>query len=205
MTHIYLTRHGESEHNLRTEVFMGRWPQSRLTSKGQSQARRLGERLAKEAKIKRIVCSSLPRTRETANIIAQQLKLSTVEEDPAFWELSKGSWEGTMGKQAIPPDVAQDREQNPFTFRYPEGESYQDVWLRVYPAFDQWVNRFSGEEILFVVHGDVLRALLYHLIRFPQARIDLFETDPCSLNLFRMEKKGAMLVRWNDGSHLTGL
>lgn len=33
-TRIYLTRHGLSEHNLNTEVFMGRSPASRLVEEG---------------------------------------------------------------------------------------------------------------------------------------------------------------------------
>ena len=66
MTRILLTRHGQAEHNLNTAFFMGRSPAARLTDQGRDQAKRLGARLAAERLRPRIVCSSLPRTVETA-------------------------------------------------------------------------------------------------------------------------------------------
>ncbi len=201
MTRIFITRHGEAEHNLNTEFFMGRSPEARLTGRGRKQAQRLGARLAKEAAVQRIVCSSLPRTLETAELIGECLGLRTLEPDEAFWELSKGEWEGRMPR-ILPQEVRREVDADPFGYRHPGGESYRDVWMRVGPAFDRWVARYRGETILFVLHGDVIRALLYHLIRFPPERIGDWTIDPCSLTELSETEGRIVIVRLNDASHL---
>jgi broad specificity phosphatase PhoE len=201
-TIIYLTRHGLSEHNLRSEVYMGRSPASRLVAEGREQARRLGGRLARNGPVDRIVCSSLPRARETAELIAAALGLATVEEEDAFWELSKGAWEGVMPRQDLPPHLARALRDDPFGFRYPGGESFRDVTARALPAFERRVRDHAGERLLFVLHGDVLRALLHGMLRFPPGKIGDFVIHPCSLTELTWESGRYLLVRFNDDSHL---
>jgi broad specificity phosphatase PhoE len=202
MTRILITRHGQAEHNLNTQFFMGRSPLSRLTDMGRDQARRLGQRLLADEIRPRIVCSSLLRTVETAGIVASALGADAPEPDDAFWELNKGDWEGRMPR-ALPPEVKREVDADPFGFRHPNGESYRDVLDRVAPAFERWLARYPDATLLFVLHGDVIRALLYHLIGFPPARIGDWVTDPCALNEFQQEPGGhRLIVRLNDGSHL---
>jgi probable phosphoglycerate mutase len=202
MTRILITRHGESEHNLNTQFYMGRSPDSRLTETGRGQALRLGRRLHQSGLAPRVICSSLPRTVETAELIARELAAAPPERDDAFWELSKGEWEGRMPRE-LPPEVRRQVDADPFGFRHPGGESYRDVWTRVTPAFDRWVGRYRGENLLFVLHGDVIRTLLYHLIRFPPERISDWVIDPCGLSEVWEEPGGRRLIlRFNDSAHL---
>jgi len=202
MTRILITRHGQAEHNLNTAFFMGRSPAARLTEKGREQARRLGARLAAEGLRPRIVCSSLPRAVETAEIVASALGVEAPVQDEAFWELNKGDWEGKMPRD-LPPEVKRLVDADPFGFRYPGGESYRAVLDRAAPAFERWVERWPDATILFVLHGDVIRALLYHLIGFPSFRIGDWITDPCALNEFQQEPGARRwVVRVNDASHL---
>lgn len=201
MTRILITRHGEAEHNLRTDVFMGRSPASRLTALGREQARSLGRRLADGLPPRRIVCSSLPRAVETAELIAEAAGGVPISREDAFWELSKGEWEGHMPR-VLPDAVRRELEADPFAYRHPGGESYHDVWQRAGPAFDRWVAGDDAEPVLFVLHGDVIRALLYHVIRFPTARIGDWVIDPCSLSEVRDQEGRRLIVRINDCAHL---
>lgn len=201
MMKIYITRHGVSEHNLNTEVFMGRSPASRLIDEGRTQATRLGERLAREAAVTRIVCSSLPRTMETAELIAAEIGCAPPLPEDAFWELDKGSWEGAMPLE-LPPEVARELAAAPFTYCYGGGESYLDVVGRAAPAFEWWVAELQGQTPLFVLHGDVIRALLFHLIRFPRGKISDFVIDPCSISEFSFAGERYEMVRLNDAGHL---
>ena len=74
---------------------------------------------------------------------------------------------------------------------------------RVSPAFERWVALHRGATLVFVLHGDVIRALLYHLIRFPTQRIGDWAIDPCSLSEVEEEPDGRrVIVRLNDASHL---
>jgi broad specificity phosphatase PhoE len=198
----YVTRHGLSEHNLRSEVFMGRAPESRLLPEGREQARRLAARLARRGDVRRIVTSSLPRARETGELIGAALGLGRIESEDAFWELSKGDWEGRMPRAPLPPEIQRALDADPFGFRYPRGESYRDVSERVGPAFERCMAAGAGEGVLFVLHGDVIRALLYHLLRFAPQKIGDFVTDPCSLSEFQQSGGRYHLVRFNDSSHL---
>ncbi|MCZ6558936.1 MAG: histidine phosphatase family protein [SAR324 cluster bacterium] len=201
-TSITITRHGESEHNLITRVFMGRSPNSMLTETGREQARKLGRRLAGEAAVGQIIASSLPRTMETAALIAEQLGLAEPIADEAFWELDKGDWEGAMVRPP-PPEIAQAVRTDPFSYRYGGAESYQDVVGRAAPAFQRWVDKFAGGRLLFVLHGDVIRALLYHLLEFPPHRISDFVIDPCSITQFNFAEGRYELLRLNDAAHIS--
>ena len=201
-TRIYITRHGLSEHNLNTQLFMGRSPASRLTDEGRAQATRLGARLARETAINRIVSSSLPRAMETAELIAAEIACGPPLPEDAFWELDKGDWEGAMPRE-LPSEVADQVAAEHFTYCYGGGESYSDVVGRAAPALDRWVADLENETILFVLHGDVIRALLYHAIRFPKHKISDFVIDPCSLTELSFSAGRYEVVRLNDASHLT--
>ena len=200
-TQISLVRHGEGEHNLNKDVYQGRAPEANLTSLGTEQARRLGVRLKQERAPACIVASSLPRTMQTAELIARELEMKVHPED-AFWELSKGEWEKTMPIDKVPAEFAGKLLAEPFEFRYPGGESYQDVHERVSPVFEQWLGRFPGQRILFVLHGDVIRCLIYHLLRFPGEKIGDFSLDPCSMTEWSHRNKRLVLMRFNDSAHL---
>ncbi|MBI4081834.1 MAG: histidine phosphatase family protein [Candidatus Lambdaproteobacteria bacterium] len=202
-TTLLITRHGTSEHNLDTRVFMGRSPRSRLVEEGRAQARRLAARLARESRPDRIVCSSLPRTAETAEIIAAALGAPPVVAEDGLWELDKGEWEGAMPRP-LPAAILADIRRDPFGFRYGNGESYRDVVRRLGPVVDRHIGAHPGETLLFVLHGDVIRAMLHHLLRFPEAHIERFATDPCTLTEFRGEPEAWVLHRFNDGCHLAG-
>jgi len=202
-TTLYVTRHGLSEHNLHTHVYMGRSPDARLLPAGREQARRLAGRLAHaRPAVQRVVCSSLPRAMETGTVIAEALGLPPVAGEDAFWELSKGDWEGRMPRTELPPEVSRALAADPFGFRYPQGESYADVARRVGPAFERWVAQCDGQAVLFVLHGDVIRALLYHVLRFAPEKIGDLETEPCALTALRRSAGRLHLVCFNDASHL---
>jgi broad specificity phosphatase PhoE len=107
-----------------------------------------------------------------------------------------------MPRSGLPPQIQRALDADPFGYRYPEGESYRDVALRVGPAFERWVAAGAGSPVLFVLHGDVIRALLYHLLRFAPEKIGDFETDPCALTELRWTEGRYHLLYYNDRSHL---
>jgi broad specificity phosphatase PhoE len=195
---VFLTRHGLSEHNLSTRFYMGRSPASELTDVGRAQARRLGERLAERRAVGHLVASSLLRAVETARIVAQRLGVAEVHEDDAFWELSKGDWEGRMPRDGVPAAERRQLAADPLGFRYPGGESFALVERRVAPAFRRWLERFPAGGVLFVLHGDVICALLHALLEFPAADISRYLVRPCSLTELAEESGRFRLVRFNE-------
>jgi broad specificity phosphatase PhoE len=199
---VLLTRHGTSEHNLETRFYMGRSPESRLVPEGREQARALGTYLAETHPVARIVASSLPRARETADLVAARLGGVPVDADDAFWELSKGDWEGRMPREGVPDAERTRWERHPFDFRFPGGESFSDVAARVVPAFDRWLARCSGEPLLFVLHGDVICALLRHLLALPPEGVRALLVRPCSLTELVPEAGAWRMLRFSDDGFL---
>lgn len=199
---VLLTRHGLSEHNLQTRLYMGRSPGSRLVAEGRAQARALGAHLARNETVQRIVASSLPRALETATLIAGELGGVPVHADDAFWELSKGSWEGHMPRDAVPEPERSAWELHPYDFRFPHGESFRLVVARVAPAFAGWVGRYGRERLLFVLHGDVVCALLQHLLGTPADQIRRYLVAPCSLTEVARADGAWRLVRFSEDGFL---
>ena len=73
MTHLYLIRHGESVANVQP-IVAGMRGDVGLTERGVAQADRLRERLAQgEIAADVLIASTLPRARQTAEIIAPAL------------------------------------------------------------------------------------------------------------------------------------
>ncbi|HUJ75207.1 MAG TPA: histidine phosphatase family protein, partial [bacterium] len=182
----------------------GRAPESRLTALGREQALRLGQRLAREARVQAIVSSSLPRALETARLLAGCLGLPAVQEEAAFIEMSKGEWEGRMPRLNVPPSVQRQVDADPLGFQYPGGESFLQVEARVLPAFAGWMGRLAGQHVLLVLHGDVLSILLRHLLGLPPAQLRETVLEPCSLTEFARAEEGWRLLRLNDTAHLSG-
>ncbi len=185
---------------------MGRSPKSTLTDTGIQQTKKLAKRFTQNLSQIRpavAVASSLVRCMKTAEIITQALQIDLHSEN-AFWELSKGEWEGRMPRPPPEPWISQ-LHKDPFGFRYPRGESYQDLQERTIPAFESWLKRFPERHLLFVIHGDVILSLMQHLMHFPKHRINDFELTPCCLTRFIQTPTSWVLHSFNDHSHLSYL
>lgn len=70
VTNIYLARHGQTEFNRNNQI-QGRGIDASLNGTGRRQAESIAGKM-KETRLHRIFCSSLKRSRETAEIIAKE-------------------------------------------------------------------------------------------------------------------------------------
>src|SRR5687768_13103713 len=92
MIRLLLVRHGESTWNAQS-----RWQGQAdppLSPLGERQAEEAAERLAQTASITEIWTSDLVRARRTAELIATQLGVPDVREEPRLRERDVGSWSG---------------------------------------------------------------------------------------------------------------
>ncbi len=180
---LYFTRHGQSEYNLLGKI----GGDSGLSHNGQEYARRLAkfakETIATETKIvdgkevkievpARLWTSTLVRTKETAQHIEHNEFEQTWDNgDTGMWrqfrqnerrnldELYAGICDGMTYKEIseIYPEEFQARQTDKLAYRYPRGESYMDVTLRLEPlAHDLERTR---EPLLIVAHQGILRIL----------------------------------------------
>ncbi|XP_042578218.1 6-phosphofructo-2-kinase/fructose-2,6-bisphosphatase 3 isoform X3 [Cyprinus carpio] len=152
---IYLCRHGESQHNLQGRL----GGDSGLSTRG----RKFTEALAKfveEQNLKdlKVWTSQMRRSIQTAealNVPYEQWK--------ALNEIDAGLCEEMTYEEVrerFPEEFAL-RDQDKYYYRYPSGESYQDLVQRVEPVIMELERQ---ENVLVICHQAVMRCLLAYFL-----------------------------------------
>lgn len=203
VTYVLLVRHGEAEGN-REGRLIGQ-TDAPLSEFGRRQAAAVATRLS-ELPINRVVASDLPRTVQTAQPLADSLKLE-IEKEPRLREIANGEWEGRMPDdvEARWPDLW-NRYRSGEDISRPGGESWGDVGRRSVAAFQE----LAGDEdqlIAVIAHGGPIIQILRWAVGLPH------DTHVYTGPLGAMANTGistialpeVRLLGYNDVGHLTGL
>lgn len=151
---LILVRHGESEGNRdRTFTQNSAVP---LTPFGREQARAAAVRIAQSYSPTRIVASPFVRARETAEIIAEVVRLR-VQAEADLREQSFGIFAG-QPYEVLLGDASYDDGPR-WHWRPQGGESLNDVYARVVPVFERVARESTGQDVVLVSHGGVMLAL----------------------------------------------
>lgn len=163
---IYFVRHGQSMYNL--EDRLGGDPV--LTPKGEQDALSLLDfiqTLKADEDLKhtqpenamQIWTSQLKRAIQTAQPSAERLGIKVLRWS-SLNEIHAGVCENLTYKEMERdyPLIHRFRGENKYTFRYPQGESYQDLVMRLEPVIMELEN--ANRVVVVVAHQAVLRALL---------------------------------------------
>lgn len=166
---IWLTRHGESEFNQQDRI--GGDPP--LSTRGRAFAQSLADYVRAQRLIQqdlRVWCSTLRRTRETLEPLEYPF-----EEWRALDEIDAGVCDSLTYADIAQrfPDDYQLRRRDKLGYRYPRGESYQDVIGRLEPVIVE-IER-ERRPLLIVAHQAVLRALYAYLMDSPTTEIPFLE------------------------------
>ena len=203
MVRIILVRHGQTEWN-RIERFRGR-SDVPLNATGERQADATGRRIALDYRdeVAAIYTSPLPRTRRTAEIIGQHVKLPVQDVD-ALIDINMGRWQGLTPDEVGDewPDLLPAWYQAPDTMRFPGGETLEEVRSRVMPALAQLAERHEGESIVLVSHTDVNRVMLLGILGLGNDRLWHLHQDNCAINLIETSGEDYTLCSLNDTAHL---
>ncbi|XP_032311795.1 6-phosphofructo-2-kinase/fructose-2,6-bisphosphatase 1 isoform X1 [Drosophila ananassae] len=152
---IYLTRHGESEHNL-SGLIGG---DSNLSARGHQYARALSTFISQQhIDGLRVWTSWMKRAIQTvADVKAPQ------ERWKALNEIDAGHCEEMTYEQIKErfPEEFKARDVNKFAYRYPRGESYEDLVARLEPVIMELERQGN---VLVVSHQAVLRCLFAYFL-----------------------------------------
>lgn len=161
----------------------------RLTERGLAQAAAAQRALA-NVELDLVVTSGLPRTVETAEIVAPGHEL---ERWPGFAEWRGGRLDDVPRDELerIFVGALQIREEEA---RFLGGESLGEALDRVLPAFDELVAR-DWETALAVFHGGVNRILLSHALAGGRSYFGTFEQAPACINVLDLGADGTWIVR----------
>lgn len=195
---LVLMRHGESEWNL-----LGKWTgwtDVSLTPKGASDALKMGE-LVKDTKFDEIYTSKLKRSIETM----QQVMKVQGQDNPSYTAVSElnerdyGDYTG-LNKWDVKAKVGDDKFnaiRRNFDEPIPNGETLHDVYNRVVPWYrEQIVSKLQqGENILFVAHGNSIRALVKYIDSISDADIAHFEMKFGTVLEYQVDAEGRAVSR----------
>lgn len=165
MQQIFLVRHGETQWN--AERRLQGQSNSPLTSQGEQQAKRVGERLTSYG-ITHIISSDLGRARQTADIIAECIGCP-VTTDSRLRELNMGVLE-TRKLSELSTEEEQWRHSlinGTPDGRIPGGESMAEAAARMQQALNACRELPEGSRALLVSHGMALGTLLNTLLGLP--------------------------------------
>src|SRR5215469_2271055 len=198
MTRLYLIRHGQAHSNVKPYgVVAGMQGDDGLTPLGRTQAERLRDRLTATGEITAdiLISSTLPRARQTAEIIAPALGLPIIFDDDVQ-EQSVGDLDG-MRWDEVESRIA-DNRQEPFKPFGPGGENWGQFVLRVGTALDRILHEHDGKTIVIVCHGGVIDAsfLVFFGINTLVPPVTAFHTRNTSITLWEQHGVDEYSQRW---------
>jgi probable phosphoglycerate mutase len=177
---VVLVRHGRTPTT--GKVLPGRAAGLHLSDEGRAQAEGVAARIAELGRQPTAVYASpLERTRETAAPIARALGLR-VRSNRGLLECDVGSWTGASHAQVSKRPEWSDVQRWPSGFRFPDGESFAEMWTRANDAVVGLVRSHRGETIVAVSHADPIKAVVAGASGVP---LDLFQRvviSPCSVS-----------------------
>jgi broad specificity phosphatase PhoE len=163
-----------------------------LTARGRRQASTAGAALA-GARIDRVVTSGLPRTVQTARLVAGPE--ATVEAWPELREIAPGRL----------ADIPEDRLEAAFLGvfrgvvagerRFLGGETVDALLERVLGALGRLLADPGWDTLLAVLHGGVNRAILSFALTGRREFLGGFEQAPACINVLDVDDAGGFVVR----------
>ncbi|MDX7987473.1 phosphoglycerate mutase GpmB [Xenorhabdus sp. 12] len=180
MLQVYLVRHGETEWNVARRL-QGQ-SDSPLTEHGQHQAHLVAQRVKSE-NITHVITSDLGRTRQTAEIIAKACGCKVILE-PRLRELHMGVLENRelaslTAEEEIWRKSLVDGTPNG---RIPEGESMNELSIRMRAALENCLTLPAGSRPLLVSHGMALVSLLCSILGLPANSERRLRLRNCSIS-----------------------
>lgn len=203
-TLLLLVRHGQTPTT--GAVLPGRAKGLHLADEGRRQAEAAAERIAAFGdRVAAVYASPLERTKETAAPIAAALgRKVTVER--GLLEADFGEWTGAELKKLRKQPEWGVVQHRPSVFRFPGGESFAEMQLRIWTAVERLVAAHPGKVVVAVSHADPIKAAVAQAMG---CHLDLFQrivVSPCSITALAHGPGGPVVLCVNStGRDLTTL
>jgi probable phosphoglycerate mutase len=174
---IILVRHGQTQWNLDGR-YQGR-SDPPLCRTGMMECVTLAKKLSR-AGIRSIFTSPLSRARQTAEIVADRLRIGPIENDPRLAEIHFGDWEGNTQTQVRQhwPELLNLWKTAPDAVRFPGGETLEEARDRLRGFFKDIgaLGSPDAAPALVVTHAGLIRlailaAQLQEVTRFRQIAV----------------------------------
>lgn len=212
MTHLYLIRHGQAHSNVNPmgTPTAGVKGDLGLTPHGRLQAERLCDRLRTTGEIQpdALLASTMPRARQTAEIVAPAFALPLIF-DAELHERRPGEADGMPYAEALARYGDSDVREDPFRPFSPGGESWADFTLRVGRMFDRVTREYAGKTVVLFTHGGVIDTAFLIFFGMPTMRPPEFRLFTLNTSITHWERDPDRhgvarwrLVSYNDDLHV---
>ena len=200
---VLLVRHGRTAST--GKILPGRAPGLHLSATGQREASVAAQRIAALSKSPAaLYVSPLERTRETARPIAAALGLRP-RLTKGLLECDFGDWTGrTLSSLRRLPEWRA-VQNSPSTFRFPNGESFTEMQLRMWTTLEKIVLAHPNEMVVVVSHADPIKAAVTYAQGVP---LDLFQRtviSTCSVSALAFTGSTPIVLSVNSTSSLQEL
>ncbi len=159
MKKVYIVRHGETDYNKQMKI-QGRGIDAPLNDTGRLQAEALCN-FFQTRTVDTIAVSSLQRTRQTVEPVSAMKNLE-IQSFRDLDEMDFGEMEGSPVTDTE-SQVAQAKQKwasGEISFPVKGGESPKQVFDRASSCIEHIINQQTGKDMLFVLHGRLIRILL---------------------------------------------
>lgn len=155
LTLVLLVRHATTETT--GKLLPGRAGGLHLSPSGRAEAAAVAERVSQVPRLACVYSSPMERAKETAEPIAAAVGL-LVREEPRLNECDFGDWTGR--KLADLRELPEWRmlQRRPSGFRFPGGESFLEMQVRISSAVEELAVLHQGESVVVVSHADPIKA-----------------------------------------------
>lgn len=168
-TVLLLVRHGVTATT--GKILPGRAAGLHLSDAGRLQAEAAAKRIKPLPRVAAIYSSPLERARETAVPIARAKRMP-VRIDRGLLECDFGAWTGRKLDELRKLPVWDVVQRHPSAFRFPGGESFTEIQVRITNALARMVARHPGRVVVAVSHADPIKTAVAHALGVP---LDLFQ------------------------------
>ncbi|MBN1785604.1 MAG: histidine phosphatase family protein [Candidatus Methanofastidiosa archaeon] len=186
MAKIYLLRHARVDANMQNRLCG--WSDPETSLKGLKELRSL---MLPKADI--TFCSPMSRCRATADALG--IRKYTISE--LLKEVNFGAWEMQSFDELYKkcPESVETYLSSPYEFRFPEGESIDDVRERVKSFISEVLEPHlqNGKDILIIGHSGSLRLLLMELMGLDMAFFWKIGIEPAALTAMRYQTESSGL------------
>lgn len=195
---IHIIRHAEKVKGAYHNPYL-RHQDEPISDQGRQDAEKLWSYFA-DRPIAAIYVSEYRRTGETIASVAGRLGLQPVV-DRRLNEIDNGVIEGLTDEdiQARYPEVWRGFAERTVDFRFPGGETGEEVGSRVASFLDEKRRQHAGAEIIVVAHDGLIRLLVCHILGLPVYHRWNFQIDFCGIVEIAAEgDAGWKLIRFNQ-------
>lgn len=193
-TTLLLIRHGNTPTT--GKILPGRTSGLHLSEQGADQAERVAERLCAFDGIEAVYSSPLERAAETAAPTAKRLGLAP-QYSELLLECDFGDWTGKELKHLYKLKEWSEVQSSPSTFRFPNGESFTEMALRVSNFAERVRLEHPGGLVAAFSHADPIKALLCQALGM---HLDMFQRlviGTCSVSAISYYPQGPTVLGSN--------